>query len=221
MVMCVSIDDVPAEEINRAHEVGDLPYTSDACSTLVRWVWTRKIDQIKWTKGAEDAVYEAALDLGHRYTEDPPLLQAANARIKVARLAAAMAARLFSTDETGELVVVTKEHVVDAVAFLDRIYSSPVMGYADCSREAFRDRQEAHAQADNVMLYLKGRVGLAKFLRTASRFRRQDLEEIMNIDRTEANGIINTLWECRMVRKEGGDVRVEPALVRLLREDVT
>jgi hypothetical protein len=53
----------------------------------------------RWRRGGG---LRAANDLGSRYVEDPPLIQAANVREKVARLAVALAARLFSTDERGE-----------------------------------------------------------------------------------------------------------------------
>jgi Mn-dependent DtxR family transcriptional regulator len=65
---------------------------------------------------------------------------------------------------------------------------------------------------------LKGRPTLGKYLRGTGSFRRQDLEEVLNVSREEANAIINTLWEARMVRKDKGDVRVEPTLHALLRE---
>jgi hypothetical protein len=218
LAMCVRAGEVPAHEINRSHAEGKLTYHADACSQLVRWVWSRTPDQIKWARGAEQAVYKAAEELGERYVEDPPLVQVANVRIKVARLAVALAARLFSTDAKHECIVVKREHVEDAVAFLDMLYNMPSFGYAERSKEAIQDAAEAHAQYDEVKGYLRTQHGLAKFLRNAGTFRRQDLEEILNIERSEANAVINSLWASRMVRKEKGDVRVLPALHDLLRE---
>jgi hypothetical protein len=130
----------------------------------------------------------------------------------------ALAARLFSTDDTHELILVKPEHVRDAVAFMDRLYGMTALGYAECSREALADAAEARDRSDDIKEYLVSRHGLAKFLRNAGRFKRQDLEETLNMSRDEASGVINTLWDCRMVRREGGDVRVEPTLHGLLRE---
>jgi hypothetical protein len=218
LAMCVRAGEVPAEEINRSHAEGKLTYHAEACSQLVRWVWSRKPEQVKWARGAEQAVYKIAQELGERYVEEPPLVQVANVRIKVARLAVALAARLFSTDASHECIVVKKEHVEDAVAFLDRLYEMPSFGYAERSREAIADAAEARAMYDDIKGYLRTQHGLAKFLRNAGTFRRQDLEEILNIERSEANAVINNLWSNRMVRKEKGDVRVMPALHDLLRE---
>jgi hypothetical protein len=96
-------------------------------------------------RGAEDQVYKLANEMGQRYIEDPPLVQAANARIKIARVAIAIAARTFSTDDSCEKIVVTKEHVQDAVKFMDVLYDMPTLGYGDRSRERILDVQEATA----------------------------------------------------------------------------
>ncbi len=216
--MSASAGDVSSNEINRQHAEGKQEFHSDLCSMLIRWVWSRRPEQVVWMKGAEDAVYQAAQAMGKRYVEDPPLVQAANVRIKIARMAAALAARLFSTDETYQNVLVRKEHVWDAVAFLDRIYGAPGFGYAELSMERIKDRQEAKAKGSDVRKYLMGRQGLAKFLRSNPNFKRQDLEEFMNVGRDEANAIINKLWEASMVRKDKGTIIVEPALHTLIRE---
>lgn len=218
LAMAVATGDVPPVEYNKRMDVGELSYTAEACHTLLMWVWTRKSEQVVWAKGAEEAVYKSAMDLGSRYVEYPPLVQAANARIKIARVAAALAARTFSTDPTCEKIVITKEHVEDAVVFMDMLYGMPAFGYAERSRERIEDTAKAIASKDLISNYLLDRKGLAKFLRSNSKFRRQDLEEILNVDRETANAIINKLWEARMLTKEGFDNKVEPTLHSLLRE---
>jgi hypothetical protein len=182
------------------------------------WVWTRSAENVTWMGGAEEAVFKAANDMGGRYVENPPLVQAANIRIKIARTAVAIAARTFSTDAGCEKVLVTKRHVQDAVVFIDMLYGMTAFGYRERSREAIADRAEAEANRDKIVQYLRGRPTLNKYLRSTGKFRRQDLEEVLNVTREEANGIINTLWEARMVRKDLGDIRVEPTLHALLRE---
>lgn len=219
IAMSVSAGEVDDEIMNKQQgELGNLKYTSEACSALVRWCWTRVADQIVWAHGAEKAVYEAALKIGRMYVEDPPLVQSANVRLKIARCAAALAARVFSTDESGEQVIIKVEHVEDAVMFMNRVYEMPGFGYAERSKEVLHDREEAAQNYDDVKQYLIGRKGLAKFLRNTGRFQAKDLEAFMNMSRDEANAVVNTLWSSRMVRKERGDVVVEPMLHSLLRE---
>jgi hypothetical protein len=218
IAMAVARGDVAATEFNKRIEAGNLRYSSEACHTMLMWCWTRQPDQILWAKGAEDHVYKLALKFGARYVEDPPIVQMANARIKIARVAVALAARTFSTDATHEKVIVTKQHVIDAVKFMDLLYNMPAFGYAERSKERLDDVKDAEDNREKIRTYLLENRGLAKFLRSSSKFRRQDLEEILNRDREAANAIINKLWEARMIRKDGADNRVEPTLHELLRE---
>jgi hypothetical protein len=216
LVCAVAVGDVPAEEINRSHTVDDPLYDDNVCRQLVRWAWSRTADDIMWAPGAEESVYKAALDMGRRYVENPPLVQAANARIKIARVAVAMAMRLFSTID-GETVIVTKDHVRDAVSFMDRVYGMPTLGYLTKSSDQITTVSRAERNKDATMTYLRGRRGLIGFLRGSNSFRRQDVEEVLNMTREEANSVVNSLWELHMIRKEKGDIRVEPTLHELLR----
>lgn len=216
LVCAVAVGDVPAEEINRSHEVTDPLYDENACRQLVRWAWSRTTEDITWAPGAEQSVYDAALSMGRRYVENPPLIQAANARHKISRVAVAMAMRLFSTID-GETVIVTKEHVKDAVAFMDRVYGMPTLGYLTKSSDTITSVSRAERNRKDTMKYLKKRRGLIPFLRGSNSFRRQDVEEVLNLSREEANGVVNTLWEYKMIRKEKGDIKVEPTLHDLLR----
>jgi predicted transcriptional regulator len=94
----------------------------------------------------------------------------------------------------------------------------PTFGYRDRSDEVFEDRREAENNRDMMRKYLLSNRDLAKFLRSNATFRRQDIEEILNTTREDANAKINKLWSARMVRKDGGDIRVEPTLHTILRE---
>jgi hypothetical protein len=218
LAMSVRTGEVPASEINRSHGSGRQRYTAESCRALVRWVWSRKPEQIRWAAGAEDAVYRAAQKLGAEYIEDPPLIQVANVREKIARVAVALAARLYSTDKTGQMIVVKREHVKDATTFIDHLYNMPGFGYGERSKEVLRDAEKATSLKTETKTYLYEKPNLAKFLRNTSSFRRQDIEEVLNVDREQANAVIAHLWEAKMVRKDKGDVRVQPELHELLRE---
>lgn len=218
LAMSVAAGEVSSDEINRRHDRSVEVFDRDLCSLLLRWGWSRTAEQILWQDGAEDAVFAAAKDLGSRYVEDPPLVQSANVREKVARIAVALAIRLFSSDPSGEKVLVEKAHVQEAVVLLDQIYEIPSFGYAERSRTALANVETARAEAGRMRTYLRNNRSLAVFLRESSSFRRQDVEEVLNLDRESANAVINTLWTSRMVRKDKGDVRVEPTLHDLLRK---
>lgn len=217
IAMTVRAGDVDPEEINKLHRARNQKYPAEACRLLIRWVWSRTPDQIIWEEDAEKMIFKTATEMGARYIEDPPLVQVANVREKMARVAVALAARTFSTDSSGERIVVKDSHVKDAVAFFDLIYGMQGFGYAERSREMIQDRKEAKKNAREIKQYLKRKPGLAKFLRGTGKFRRQDVEEILNVDREEANAIISRLWEAKMIRKNKGDILVEPTLHDILR----
>lgn len=219
LAMTVRAGEVPSTEINKLH-TGERrqKYSAELCRMLVRWAWSRTPEQVVWGKGTQEMIFQAATDMGDRYIEDPPLIQTANVREKVARVAVALAARTFSTDSSGERLVIKRAHVKDAVAFFDVLYGMRGFGYAERSKELISDRKEARRNAREIRQYLKRKPGLAKFLRGTGKFRRQDVEEILNVDREEANAIISRLWEAKMIRKDKGDIRVEPTLHDILRE---
>lgn len=220
LAMSVASGDVPTDAINRGYQAGPQVYDRDACRTLLRWAWSRTAEHIVFADGAEEAIYAAALDMGKRYVEDPPLVQAANVREKIARLAVALAVRTFSTDERGEDVIVQPRHVKSAVQLIDHLYNMQGFGYGARSREVIErqrdaERPETIEKARKVLLNYPG---LDVFLRSSGKFRRQDLEEVLDVDREEANAIISSLYQLNMIWKDKGDVRLTSTLNRLLRE---
>lgn len=218
LAMSVKFDPALSDVINRPNAAPKRPkFTSAACNALVRWVWSRTSEDVRWDPKAEQAVYKAAIKLGMQYTEDPPLIQAANVRIKLARLSVAIAARLYSSKD-GHHIDVQLKHVRAAVKFINMLYGMKEFGYLDQSVDMIADRAAAEGHKAATLKFLRSYPGLGKFLRGQGKFRRQDLEEVLNTSRDGANAVINALWKWRMVRKEKGDIFVEPTLHDMLRE---
>ena len=80
------------------------------------------------------------------------------------------------------------------------------------------DGKQAVANIELARRYLESMGELPKFLRSNGQFRRQDLEEILDVDKEEASAIISQLYELRMVFKIRGDIKLTPTLHQLLRE---
>jgi len=220
--MAVANNEVGADVINSAeHKPVRHRYTSDACHNLIMWAWSRKKDQVLWGRGTEQAVYDAAISMGARYVSDPPLIQVENIRVKIARLAVAFAARTFSCNKNGEKVWVKKEHVESAVEFLDAVYSSEAMGYMRSSRRVLVTRQEAKDSKGKVRKFLMGEPHVLAAVRAigAETFRSRDFEEQAALTKDEANLVMRSLTEWRMISREArGAVRFEPAMTEVLRE---
>jgi len=125
--------DITSERINiRTYPKVQHIYTSDLCNKLVLWAWSRRENNVKFAKNSEKEILEAAIEMSAKYVASIPLVQAADQRIKLARLAIALACRLFSTED-GEDVIVKPEHVQYIIKFLYQTYNSTYFGYGDYS----------------------------------------------------------------------------------------
>lgn len=122
-------------------------YNSEACRNLILWAWSRKNDQIVITKAAEKAILKHASAMGKKYSAEIPLVEAADHRLKLARLSTALAARTFSTDD-GEVIVVRPCHIEYIAKFMQRLYSAPAFGYESFSA-SLKGEEELH-DADEV-----------------------------------------------------------------------
>jgi|GEM_PF-2987080 len=132
----VMTGEVPTKIINRHPD--DIPkvdhvFTSYYCKTLILWAWTRSVEQVVFTKDAEMLILKKANMMGLKYSPKIPLVEPADQRLKLARLSAAVAARVFSSSDDYETLVIKKEHVEYAHEYLEEIYSAPALAYAQYS----------------------------------------------------------------------------------------
>jgi hypothetical protein len=128
LAVVVQKDEVDPTIINRLHTTVQSKYTQNDLRTIVLWAWSRKTDHIIFTKEATDYILETANKLASRYTSSIPLVQGENIRFKLAKLAVAVAAQCFSTED-GVFLRVTVAHAKAATSFLVACYDKPTMGY--------------------------------------------------------------------------------------------
>lgn len=128
----VAANEVETEIINSIAEYDTSDsdkYSPELCRSLLLWIWSRENDQIKFTDSATTAIIKVSRELGNTYSSTIPLIQIENIRIKVAKIAAAIAGRTFSTDASCENIIVNSKHVRCAEQFLQHIYTKNSMGY--------------------------------------------------------------------------------------------
>lgn len=214
--------EVKDDLINSAWKEAHAPmYGSTASEHLVKWAWSLGRDDVVVTARAASEVIRAAKDLGARYVADPPLIQSENVRYKVIRIAVAIAARTFSVDSKGKLLV-KEVHVKDAVRFLDMIYNSEAMGYARRSRRHIANEDKARERRDNTMQFLKeheGDVLLTLRMVGGNTFRTRDFRDFAGMDEEAGQKVVKRLLSWRMVHlKSRGDISMDPMLIGILRE---
>jgi len=128
------VDDITINRDVREIPDVDNPYTKERCKNLILWVWTRTPEQIEITHDTEKVILEAATRMAAEYIPDIPLVESADIRLKILRLAVAFAGRTFNSPDGIKLVVEPK-HVEAAVNMLNAVYKAPGLDYWGYSDE--------------------------------------------------------------------------------------
>jgi hypothetical protein len=221
-VIAASRDEVPLEVINkRVVETDKVPhiYTSDLCKTLILWAWSRKPDDVVFEEEAVNRILRYAIKMGQEYSSRIPLVEGANQRIKLAKISVAVAARVFSTDATGEKVVVKAPHVDFAYQFLEEIYSKPSFDYKGYSERELEDVHIANKYRDEVLKYLESFPMVAELFLRQEHVWPRHLEEQLGLMREACQEHIAFFTRTRMIQEsDGKGYRKTPAFIRLLRE---
>lgn len=132
--LVVAHNEVPIEDINsHKTEVKEM-YDKKSEQDLILWTWSRKPEEIEFSKEAIDTTYKIAIKLAKMYSFDVPLIQGENVRHKLAKLAICFASRVFSNKKDGEILFVDKLHVECAYVFLHKIYKKEASGYFAMSK---------------------------------------------------------------------------------------
>jgi hypothetical protein len=128
-VVIVSANEVDEDIVNAPPVVDEEPkYTSEMCHNLLMWAWTRGPNDVRFVDGAEEACRAYAKKMFTKYSKEFPIVNAGEQKLKLARLAVALAARLFSTDDY-KTVLVKPEHVEYIHWWLNNEYDRPSFGY--------------------------------------------------------------------------------------------
>lgn len=135
----VADGEVPQSAINAMRApTGKSAYGKDDCKALVQWVWSRKSRQVRFTERAvSDILGVHSRDLSAKYSPAIPLIQGQNVRVKLAKIAAAVAGRVFNHPRGDcETLLVDGRCAETAARLLDEFYKTPCLGYDSYSRKA-------------------------------------------------------------------------------------
>lgn len=221
LALVVSKGEVSIERINRFRSN---EYKSQLNRAILRkvvlWIWSRKSDQIVFSDEATRFLLEQTLELSQKYSSAIPLLQGENARFKLAKTAAAVAARCFSTKD-GQTLNVDIEHAKAAVGVLQYFYDKPIMGYNIYSQTK-RSKEELVAveKLDRFFKLFKSgmRQELIETLLEVTEFDERDLSAWINVTPNIASNHLATMVRCHAIKRSRGRLfRKRPAFVTYLR----
>jgi hypothetical protein len=200
--ICVATGEIDSEVFN-IRTTSPHVYTSELCRDLILWAWSRTPDQVIISPEVEMMILVEALNLSKKYSAFIPLVEPADTRLKLVRLAVACACRCFSADDKGN-VIVLPEHVEYVRDFLKRCYDSPFMAY-----DAYSVRAKTESVFDNgeyeravgEFVKLPNYKEAIEVLRSIGNpFRMYEVSEQLGLDTWDAREIIHFLSRYRMVK---------------------
>ncbi len=190
------------DQVNHPHV-----YTAQLCQSLVLWAWSRQPSQIKWQAGAEDEVVRWAGELGDTYDCDIQLAERSDLRLKIARIACAVAARVFSTDEEGKRLLVTKEHVKYAADTIDRSYRSDAMNYFQYAKRHKKDNNFTTEKHDDLLKSMQSFANyemIVSALLDVEFFQKRQFGEMLDMDKTEMDRLWALFMKHRVIATASG-----------------
>lgn len=165
IVLTLATNEVPSEVINTVtsgEEKDQNKYSAQDCRSLLLWAWSRTTDQVVFSPQATKEIMSLAIWLSQKYSAVIPLVQGETIRIKLAKLSAAVAARVFSTDPTCQKVIVKGAHVKCVKEIIRRFYDKPSMSYHLFSRSSVASTKiDDFAAVAKVLKEYSGRNELA------------------------------------------------------------
>lgn len=205
--LVVGDEEVSTDEINKIRSSLPEIHTKEADQNLILWVWSRQTDEIEFTQKAVETIYELAKKIGKMYVSDIPLIQGANVRIKLAKIAVAFAGRCYSNKEEGKILLVDEVHVNCAFIFMNLIYKKPVSGYFTMSQLS-KSMQSAYS--DDEIKAIESYIGsfknnneeLCKCLINNNVITVKDISEHLNFRNEIAQEIISNLLKYNMITKK-------------------
>ncbi len=218
--LVVASNEVDAAVITQQVQREPVPhrFTSELCRRLILWVWSRRPEDVVLEPAATQACLDLAVEQGQRYSSAIPLVEPADHRLKLARLAAAIAARTFSCDEYGERLVVREGHVRWAAEFLNTIYSSRFMGYADYSDVKRSDAAVTDvASIKAALMALPYPMETIKGLMRSGEIRPSDIGDWGGVGKDQARDLLSLLVRSNALRRQQNSYYKTGAFIELLK----
>lgn len=202
--MAAASNEVSPGIVNSPHRVAGSAnlYDAESCGLLILWAWSRGRDAIQFQREAVEACWRHAVEMGEVYSSALPLVMAANQRIKLARIGAAIAARTFSTDD-GENLIVTAEHIDTARWLLDKFYAKDSFGYLHLSDQRRGVGQMRAGAANSAKKYLQSRPRLSAFLARTKYISVRKISDNTGMPDSEAQRVIGKFGSMMMLEDRG------------------
>lgn len=177
------------EDVGELKGLRNEPLDETKYKNLFSFSWTVSSDDIVISKETIEAVNKSVKELALNY-EGGPLVVGVAVHEKLLRLSCAFAVLCGSI--AGRHLIVQPKHIAYAQEFLESTLNKPTLDYKSFIEESKRAQR---AKAKNIE-FIKGLVAsypAIKILLSAQRFRGNQVQEILGVERGEASKIISEL----------------------------
>lgn len=197
--------DVDPDVINRPWpDSNAMLYPPGLCRSLVLWAWTRTASQVAVDDSVVELLGQRGAELSKEYSDVIPVVDAGSARYKLARLAAALACRTFSSSDDGLSVILRPCHVEYIVGMLREHYSSKAFGYKDFTEAVWSSQQLIDRDAvKSAIAALPFPYDFVESLLRCERMEVQDLQDWCGWDRLQASQMLSLLVRKHALRRDG------------------
>ena len=178
-------------------------YTDLTCRNLVLWSWTRAKDQIHWTPEAEDTLRSLSRDISETLRCDMSIVNNRDMPMRLGRIAQAVAAMVYSSDDSGENLWILPEHVKYACEFFFEIMTSygnmGLHNYAMVWRSMNELTPQQEKWLDNNLSIQSWFEEFTRQMMVLRVFTDKTLESLMNSDSESVRDIIIGLKKNNMI----------------------
>lgn len=177
------------EDVGELKGLRNEPLDETKYKNLFSFSWTVSSDDIVISKETIEAVNKSVKELASSY-EGGPLVVGVAVHEKLLRLSCAFATLCGSI--VGRRLIVQPRHIELAQEFLESTLNKPTLDYKSFIEE---NKRAQRAKTKNIE-YIKGLVAMypaIKILLSAARFRGNQVQEILGVERGEASKIISEL----------------------------
>ncbi len=175
------------------------PFPEEAYRTRIRWVWSRKADDIIVEEKSVQALIKASNLLNQEFDSHIKIF-GTECWKKLLRLAIAIAGYLVSTDETFTKIVVKPEHINYAEVFMRQLYDNPTFRFKEYVQNEQRYSRLVDSDLVELQELLQKAPGLLLELEHQSYVSRNMLTATAGLSGEELSRVLNRLARGMFIR---------------------
>lgn len=180
-------------------ELTGTPIDIRAYRHKIKWVQTRKVENVVFAEGVEAYIWDKAEELNDLFECNFPLFGTTTSK-KLARFCVALASLIVNVDSSYENIIVTREIVDYMTEYLKSIYDTPVFKLKDYANEYKSYSECSDADVDALQKLYVNNSTLLDFLSNQSNTSRSNLATVAGLENNKFYMVFNRLVALKMIR---------------------